>query len=251
MMSRDVKVVVVLSGGQDSATCLMLAIDQWGQANVRALAFEYGQRHAVELVCARELCERLGVELEIIALPLAQLAPNNALTNDAIAVEVEGSAHDASLPSTFVPGRNLVFLTAAMSWALARGARVIVTGVCETDFSGYPDCRAETIRALEHALRLGTQTPCEIITPLMWLSKAQTWGLVAAVRPGDGLDLIREHTHTCYEGDHTTRNVWGYGCAMCPACRLRARGYYEFMGEGEGVGGGDTLDVEGDEGGEG
>lgn len=223
-----VECVVVLSGGQDSATCLLWAVARWGAGCVLALAFDYGQRHRVELACARALCERLGVALDVVPLPIAQLAPGNALTDSSVEVALEGSRLRAILPTTFVPGRNLMFLTAAASYALARGVVRIVTGVCETDFSGYPDCRESTIKALELALTLGTDCEVEIITPLMHLSKAHTWQLAARSHP-QGVAIIVQETHTCYKGDHETRHVWGYGCNDCPACALRAKGYEEYM----------------------
>lgn len=219
--------VVVLSGGQDSATCLLWALCQHPARCVLAVSFDYGQRHRVELECAQALCRRLGVEQLVVRLPLAELTPGNALTDSSVEVRAEGSRLAANLPTTFVPGRNLLMLTAAASAALARGASEVVTGVCETDFSGYPDCRANTLAALELALRLGTEQPVRLVAPLMHKSKAEIWQLAADLHP-DGELLIRDLTHTCYKGDHQNLHLWGYGCNNCPACQLRSEGWRKY-----------------------
>lgn len=218
--------VVVMSGGQDSMTCLFWARERFD--TVLAVSFDYGQRHLVELEAARSVCAQYGVPWEVVTLPLAQLAPHNALTSPAIAVSETGGLN--GLPSTFVPGRNLLMLTAAASYAASRGVSALVTGVCETDSSGYPDCRAPTIRALCESIALGLDAPFEIHTPLMELDKAQTFALAEEMGV---LDVILELSHTCYEGDHSTRHAWGYGCAACPACKLRQRGFELFKGEGD------------------
>jgi 7-cyano-7-deazaguanine synthase len=223
--------LVLFSGGQDSATCLAWALDRF--ARVETLGFDYGQRHAIELTCRDQLldgirrlradwAERLG-ESHSLAIPTLAAISDTALTRDvAIAMGADG------LPNTFVPGRNLVFLTFAAALAYRRGMSHIVGGMCETDYSGYPDCRDETIRALQKALTLGMAKPFELHTPLMWLDKAATWTLAHDLGGAGLVDLIRELSHTCYLGERGARHDWGYGCGECPACRLRARGWRDF-----------------------
>lgn len=216
--------LVLFSAGQDSATCLAWALERY--ARVETVGFFYGQRHAVEMdqrqVLRRAFSARgarLG-EDHVVDLSGYGAVAKSALTADR-AIEMA----ESGLPTTFVPGRNLVFLTVAAAIAYRRGISVLVGGMCETDFSGYPDCRRETIDAQQKTLSLGLDQPISIETPLMHLTKAQTWAL-AHERGGDALvDLILEHSHTCYEGDRTQRHAWGYGCAKCPACELRARGF--------------------------
>lgn len=221
---HDEPMLVVVSGGQDSLTCL-----HWARArscDVHAVSFDYGQRHAVELECATRACKALDVPHEVIKLPINQLAPLTALTNLSI---TPGATHDArGLPNTFVPGRNLMMLTAAASYAGARGFLTLVTGVCQTDHVGYPDCRQETISVLADAIALGLGHPrgaFRIDTPLMHLTKAETFELADEL---GALDDIIEHSHTCYQGDRSKRHAWGYGCAACSACQLRAQGWADF-----------------------
>lgn len=223
--------LVLFSGGQDSATCLAWALDR--HDTVETLGFFYGQRHEVELVARqdvrREITERfpewggrLG-EDHVLDLSALGTISDTALTRNA---EIEMTA--AGLPSTFVPGRNLIFFTFAAALAYRRGIRTLIGGMCQTDFSGYPDCRDATLRALEEAVRLGLDTDFIIETPLMWLTKAESWTL-AHTLGGDALtDLIVEHTHTCYRGVRDARHDWGYGCAACPACDLRAKGWKQW-----------------------
>ncbi len=223
--------LVVFSGGQDSTTCLAWALSRFDR--VETIGFDYGQRHAVELSCRTEVLRklralrpdwaaRLGDDATLSMDVFRQLG-ETALTHDiAISMNSDG------LPSTFVPGRNLVFLTLAGAQAYRRGIKRLVTGVCETDFSGYPDCRDDTMKALQVALNLGMQTRFVIETPLMWLTKAATWNLAFELGGGELVDLILEETHTCYRGERGERHPWGYGCGDCPACRLRARGYEEY-----------------------
>lgn len=216
--------VVVMSGGQDSMTCL-----HWARkffTKVLAVSFDYGQRHKVELECAQRACEALGVPWECITLPLAQLAPDSALINPDAEINTSGGIN--GLPSTFVPGRNLVMLTAAASYAYARGIFYLVTGVCQTDFSGYPDCREATIKALTEAIREGFDDRFDILTPLMHLNKAQTWALADEL---GALDQIVKDSHTCYKGERGELHPWGYGCGTCPACELRSAGWYAFKEE--------------------
>lgn len=220
--------LVLFSGGQDSATCLAWALERFDR--VETVGFDYGQRHAVEM--AARLKVRAGMPGVLPALA-ARLGPDHvvdltgfgaigetAMTTDrAIEVGARG------LPTTFVPGRNLIFLTAAAALADRRGLEVLVGGMCETDFSGYPDCRRETMDAMERALSLGLDKPVPIQTPLMWLTKAQTWALADGIGGAALVELIVEDSHTCYRGDRTRRHAWGYGCGACPACDLRAAGW--------------------------
>ena len=223
--------LVLLSGGQDSATCLAWALDRHDR--VETVGFAYGQRHAVELERRGALREgmarlnpgwaaRLG-EDHTIDIPAL-----GALSDTALTREVEIAMGENGLPNTFVPGRNLVFLTFAAALAYRRGLGVIVGGMCETDYSGYPDCRDETIRALSAAINLGMETGFSIETPLMRLTKAQTWALAEKLGGRALVDLIVEDTHTCYRGERGARHDWGFGCGTCPACELRAKGFREF-----------------------
>ncbi|MFA7428956.1 MAG: 7-cyano-7-deazaguanine synthase QueC [Rhodospirillaceae bacterium] len=228
-MSLDPTAALVLfSGGQDSATCLAWALDRF--TRVETIGFDYRQRHAIELTVRdtfrRELAAtfpawgaNLGEDRVLDVRGLADIG-QTAMTES---VEIEMGA--SGLPSTFVPGRNLLFLTYAAAVAYRRGIRTIVTGVCETDFSGYPDCRDDTIKALQVALNLGMDTRFVLETPLMWVDKAGTWAMADALGGKTLVDLVTEHTHTCYLGDRTTRHAWGYGCGACPACGLRSAGW--------------------------
>ena len=207
------RALVVLSGGQDSTTCLYWAIDRFGLAETRALSFDYGQRHRIELDCARGVAAFAGVDHTILPVDTFSALGGNALTDDSIAV---GQAPERGLPATFVPGRNLIFLTYAAAFCWPREIRHIVTGVAQTDYSGYPDCRRETIDALAVALRLGMEMEFEIHTPLMSRTKAQTVLLAQELGCLEALAL----THTCYEGMRPP-------CGRCDACRLRAKGFTE------------------------
>lgn len=224
--------LVLFSGGQDSTTCLAWALARYER--VETIGFDYGQRHAIELSMRPQLLtnlraqnpawqERLGDD-HLIDLSLLASISNSALTSDAaIAMQENG------LPNTFVPGRNLLFLTVAAALAYRRGMTALVGGMCETDFSGYPDCRNETLRALESAINLGMASTLRIETPLMWLDKAQSWKLAEELGGQALVELIRADTHTCYLGERGTLHAWGHGCANCPACALRARGYQEYL----------------------
>ena len=223
------KAVVVFSGGQDSTTCLVQALALYDE--VHAITFDYGQRHREEIETARRLAGQLGIAAHKVmdVTMLGELAVS-ALTRDDI--PVSGELQDNGLPNTFVPGRNLLFLNFAAAVAYRRGASVLVGGMCETDYSGYPDCRDNTLKALQVAISLGLDSPMTIETPLMWLTKAQTWALTHALG-GDALnELIIEHTHTCYLGDRSHRHAWGYGCGHCPACLLRQEGHTQFHQQG-------------------
>lgn len=228
------KAMVLFSGGQDSATCLAWALQRYEQ--VETIGFDYGQRHRVELDCRQTVLDKLRAAFprwaarlgqdHLLDLGLLGQVSDTALTADkAIAFEQSG------LPNTFVPGRNLIFLVAAAALADRRGLEVLVGGMCETDFSGYPDCRRATLDAMEAALRLGMERPFRIETPLMHLTKAETWAMTQAIG-GDALvELVIEETHTCYLGERGRRNDWGYGCGTCPACDLRAKGYRQWRAE--------------------
>jgi len=232
--------LVLFSGGQDSTTCLAHALSRYER--VETVAFDYGQRHHVELDARlnvlREIksqfpqwASRLG-EDHLLDLAVLGKVSETSLTRDT-AFKMEASG----LPNTFVPGRNLLFLTLAAALAYRRGLQVIVTGVCETDYSGYPDCRDDTMKAMQLALSLGMDQRFLIETPLMWIDKAATWELARDIGNQSGtpqggealVDLIVEHTHTCYLGDRVHRHAWGYGCGSCPACELRARGFEKFQ----------------------
>lgn len=233
-MTPSSSALVLFSGGQDSATCLAWALSRY--AKVETIGFDYRQRHAIELSVRPALLHqmralspqwhaRLG-EDHLTDLSLLGKISDTALTRDTeIAMQANG------LPNTFVPGRNLLFMTVAAAVAYRRGLDVLVGGMCETDFSGYPDCRDDTMKALQVTLNLGMATRLKIETPLMWLDKAATWQL-ARTLGGDALvDLIRMDTHTCYRGERGDLHDWGYGCGNCPACALRARGYREFAAQ--------------------
>lgn len=226
--------LVLFSGGQDSATCLAWALARYGR--VETLGFDYGQRHRVELECRAavraglaglkaEWADRLGQD-HMIDLGILGAISETALTRESeLAMQADG------LPNTFVPGRNLLFLTFAAALAYRRGLKVIVGGMCETDYSGYPDCRDDTIKALQVALNLGMDRRFVLETPLMWIDKAQTWALARDLG-GDALvELIRRETHSCYLGERKTLHPWGFGCRTCPACQLRAQGYEKFVAQ--------------------
>lgn len=223
----DDAALVLFSGGQDSATCLAWALDRF--AHVETLGFDYGQRHRVELDVrdafrAMLPGARLGPD-HLLRLDALGAISDTALTREAaIAMGAEG------LPNTFVPGRNIVFLTFAAALAYRRGLKHIVAGMCETDYSGYPDCRDDTIKALQVALNLGMERRFVLHTPLMWRDKRATWELAERLGGAALVEAIRVQTHSCYLGDRTPHE-WGAGCGTCPACELRARGWRAYAGE--------------------
>ena len=225
--------LVLFSGGQDSSVCLAWALDHY--ARVETVGFDYGQRHAAELAARVRVREEVVRRFPAWAQRLGQdhlidIRSFGAIGDTALTSERTIEVTERGLPSTFVPGRNLVFLTYAAALADRRGVAHLVGGMCETDYSGYPDCRRDTLDALEQALNLGMHQGFAIETPLMRLSKAETWALAHALG-GDGLvELILEDSHTCYLGDRSHRHDWGYGCGTCPACELRARGWREWRG---------------------
>lgn len=234
--------LVLFSGGQDSTTCLAHALTRYQR--VETVGFNYGQRHQVEMEARLRVIEefrthfplwseRLGEDHVLDAGVLGQLS-DTSLTRD-MAFQMQSNG----LPNSFVPGRNLLFLTLAAALAYRRGLQVIVTGVCETDFSGYPDCRDDTMKAMQLALSLGMDKRFLIETPLMWIDKAQTWAMARDLGDASGvpeggqtlLDLVIEHSHTCYAGNRSLRHPWGYGCGDCPACQLRAKGWAAFTAQ--------------------
>ena len=226
--------LVLFSGGQDSTTCLAQALSRYER--VETLGFDYGQRHSVELdvrlkalAAVRSAFPEWGAKLgedHVLSLDVLKQIGGSSLTEDvAFAMQADG------LPNTFVPGRNLLFLTLAGALAYRRGISVIVTGVCETDFSGYPDCRDDTMKAMQLALNLGLERRLLIDTPLMWLDKAQTWQLAFELGGDRLVDLIRSETHTCYQGVRDELHDWGFGCGTCPACELRARGWAQWRAQ--------------------
>ena len=224
----DGAALVLFSGGQDSTVCLGWALARY--ARVETAGFDYGQRHSIELECRQRVRAEIAARFPEWAARLGpdhmlDIASFGAIGETALTSEAKIEMTASGLPSTFVPGRNLVFFTYAAALGYRRGLNVLVGGMCETDYSGYPDCRDGTLRALEQALRLGTEIPFVIETPLMRRTKAETWALAQELGGAPFVDLIIEETHTCYRGERGQRHPWGYGCGTCPACKLRADGY--------------------------
>ena len=238
--------LVLFSGGQDSTTCLAWALDRF--AEVETLAFDYGQRHRIELDCRNTVRANIAAQFpawagklgadHLLDLSLLGQISDTALTGER-AIELQANG----LPNTFVPGRNLLFLTFAATLAYRRGASVLVGGMCETDFSGYPDCRDNPLKAMQVALSLGLDVPMTVETPLMWLTKADTWALTAQLGGAALNELIVAHTHTCYLGERGQRHAWGHGCGRCPACELRARGFeaWQAVQGGQGAQGNEAV----------
>lgn len=232
----DAAALVLFSGGQDSTVCLAWALERF--ARVETVGFDYGQRHRIELDVRPRLRDKLRgldprwmarlCEDHIVKLDALAAISETALTRD-IAIEMGAN----NLPTTFVPGRNLIFLCFAGAIAYRRGLRHLVAGMCETDYSGYPDCRDDTVKAMQVALSLGMDRRCSVHTPLMWIDKAGTFALAREIGGKPLLDIVVEETHSCYLGERGRRHPWGYGCGECPACRLRADGYARFMANGE------------------
>ena len=212
------KALVILSGGQDSTTCLYWAIKKYGKENVSAVGFDYGQRHKKELHCAEDICRDAGINYDIINTPIINELSANALTRPEI--EVEEEKPDGAPPNTFVEGRNLLFISYAAIYAKTHGITDLITGVCETDFSGYPDCRDAFIKSLNVTLNLAMDYGFVIHTPLMWLDKAETWQMADELGV---MDIVYNKTLTCYNG------IVGEGCGHCPAWHLRKKGYDEYM----------------------
>lgn len=231
---KNGKALVLFSGGQDSTVCLAWALDRFD--SVETIGFDYGQTHAVELSCRARIRDEMGAAFPDWAprlgpdhlLTLAELA---AISDTALTRDVEIGMAENGLPNTFVPGRNLLFFTYAAALGYRRGASVLVGGMCETDYSGYPDCRDETLQTLARAISLGLDRELSIETPLMWIDKAATWALAEKLGGQRLVAIVAEHTHSCYRGDRTHRHDWGYGCGTCPACALRAKGYAAWKAE--------------------
>ena len=223
--------LVLFSGGQDSTTCLAQALSKYQR--VETVAFDYGQRHKVELDARLNVLREIKTQFPHWAHKLGEdhlldLAVLGQVSDCSLTRDVAFKMESSGLPNTFVPGRNLLFFNFAAAVAWRRGASVLVGGMCETDYSGYPDCRDNTLKAMQVALSLGLDAPMVVETPLMWLSKAQTWALTQSLG-GDALtDLVVEHTHTCYLGERGLRHAWGHGCGACPACQLRAAGHAQW-----------------------
>ncbi len=233
MLENRKSALVLFSGGQDSTTCLAWALTRY--EIVETIGFDYGQRHAVELECRLRILksirekfpewrDKLG-EDRVLSLGVLGEIGDTAMTHDLEIVIAENG-----LPTSFVPGRNLMFLTVAGAVAYRRGITSLVGGMCETDYSGYPDCRDDTVKAMQQALRLGMDAYFTVETPLMWTNKARTWKIAQELGGQALVDIVTEETHTCYLGDRTQRHDWGYGCGTCPACELRLHGFAHFMG---------------------
>jgi len=215
--------IVLFSGGQDSTTCLYWALRHY--RTVHALAFDYGQRHAVELQQAELIAAQVAVPFKILPLEALSHLGGSSLTDNQ--VKVNNELQPNNLPNSFVPGRNLLFLSLAAAYAYPLGIRTLVSGMCQTDYSGYPDCRRPFADTAAQAISLAMDTEFVVETPLMYLDKAQTWRLAAAL---GCLEQVVSQSHTCYNGNRTTLHPWGYGCGQCPACLLRAKGYTEAFG---------------------
>jgi 7-cyano-7-deazaguanine synthase len=232
VVDANKRALVLFSGGQDSTTCLSWALSRY--QHVETIGFDYGQRHAIELTMRPQLLQkmrgisddwnqRLG-EDHVLDLSLISQLSQTAMTEN-IAIQMQ----ENGLPNTFVPGRNLMFMLVAATLAYRRQLGVLVGGMCETDFSGYPDCRDDSLKALQVAINLGMASRLNIETPLMWIDKAQSWRLAESLGGNALIELIRHDTHTCYLGERGQMHAWGHGCGTCPACELRAKGYQEFV----------------------
>jgi 7-cyano-7-deazaguanine synthase len=231
---NETHALVLFSGGQDSTTCLAWALARY--SSVETIGFDYGQRHRVEMQARLAVigalrqdfpdwAQKLGIDHVLELAALAEVSETSLTRNVAISMAADG------LPNSFVPGRNLLFLTFAAALAYRRGIKHLVIGVCETDYSGYPDCRDDTIKAMQIALNLGMETRFVVHTPLMFIDKAATWALAQELGGPALIEAIVEHSHTCYNGDRSTRHAWGYGCGQCPACDLRAAGWERFAAQ--------------------
>jgi 7-cyano-7-deazaguanine synthase len=230
----DRKALVLFSGGQDSATCLAWALENYD--HVETIGFDYNQRHKIELEVRQEFISELRVKFpewgqklgddHLVAIPALADIGETAMTEE---IEIEVS--ESGLPNTFVPGRNIIFLSFAAALAYRRNCKHIVTGVCETDYSGYPDCRDDTIKSLQATLNLAMETRLVLHTPLMWIDKARTWQMADGLGGQDLVNMVKTSTHTCYAGNRDTLHHWGYGCGHCPACDLRKLGWANYSSE--------------------
>lgn len=235
-LMNNAKALVLFSGGQDSTICLAWALTHY--ACVETIGFDYGQRHVIELECQRTIlktlrkrfpqwAQALGEDHTMDLKTLGQIS-HTALTRD---TKIEPSHH--GLPNTFVPGRNIIFLTMAAALAYQRDISILVGGMCETDYSGYPDCRDDAIKSLQVCLNIGMATNMRIETPLMWLNKTQLWNMARTLGGTDFVELVRTETHTCYVGERNQLHAWGHGCGTCPACELRANGYASYLAQSQ------------------
>ena len=234
-LSKD-RALVLFSGGQDSTTCLAWALSKYSR--VETIGFDYGQRHAIELTMRAPLLQKMrdlspDWNKKLADDHLIDLGLISQLSHTAMTADIEITMQENGLPNTFVPGRNLMFMLVAATLAYRRDLNVLVGGMCETDFSGYPDCRDDSMKALQVALNLGMATRLKLETPLMWIDKAETWQLAEHLGGSALVELIRADTHTCYLGERGVLHTWGHGCGTCPACALRARGYEQYIARGE------------------
>ncbi len=225
------KALVLFSGGQDSTTCLAWALERYD--HVETIGFNYGQRHLIELECRQTVLQNLRAGFPQWAPKLGtdhmlDLSVLGQISDTALTQDKEIAFNKSGLPNTFVPGRNILFFTFAATVAYRRGLEVLVGGMCETDYSGYPDCRDNTLKALQVAMSLGLDSPMVVETPLMWLDKAATWELARDLGGDPLIQLIQQDTHTCYKGDRSIQHDWGFGCGNCPACELRSKGFALF-----------------------
>jgi 7-cyano-7-deazaguanine synthase len=232
--------LVLFSGGQDSTTCLAWALDRFDR--VETIGFDYRQRHVVELECRNGIREEIALRFPNWSARLGEdhtidLGVLGDISETALTRDVEIEMLENKLPSTFVPGRNILFLTFAACVAYRRGIKHIVGGMCETDFSGYPDCRDDTIKSLQASLNLGMDARFVLHAPLMWIDKSQTWELARQLGGTALVDMVVAQTHTCYHGDRGNRHAWGFGCGTCPACLLRAEGFARFEARGATIAG--------------
>jgi len=223
--------LVLFSGGQDSTTCLAWALQRY--AHVETVGFDYGQRHRIELDCRADILSALRRDFPAWAVRLGEdhrldLSILGQLSETALTQDKQIAFAASGLPNTFVPGRNLLFFTFAAAIAYRRGIKHLVGGMCETDYSGYPDCRDDTLKALQVALNLGMEQRFVVHTPLMWIDKAQTFALAEEIGGDKLMRIVLEHTHSCYMGVRTHRHDWGYGCGACPACELRSQGWLRY-----------------------
>lgn len=220
MKTEKQKAVVIFSGGQDSTTCLYYALATYDE--VEAITFAYGQKHSVEIEQSMKICERESVKQTIVDISFLNTLVESALTSNGNVNEI----NEKGLPASFVPNRNQLFITLAHAYAQKIHAQYLIIGVCQTDYSGYPDCRKDFVDLIQVASNIGSASNIVIETPLMYLTKAQTFEMAQEY---DCIDEVIEHSHTCYNGDRTKRHNWGYGCGKCPACELRQKGYEEFV----------------------
>jgi 7-cyano-7-deazaguanine synthase len=215
------KAVVIFSGGQDSTTCLYYAIKNYGHENVEAITFDYGQKHIIELVQSKRLCRKENIKQTVVDISFLDTLVESALTSNGDVNVI----NEKGLPASFVPNRNQLFITLAHAYAQKIKAKNVITGVCQTDYSGYPDCRQVFITAIEMASNIGSESEINVLAPLMYKNKGEIWAFAEKL---NCINEIVEYSHTCYNGIRQNKYDWGYGCDNCPACELRKNGYYEY-----------------------